>query len=204
MVRSITLARALLVLGLLASSLALPGAASAANRKHHLSLNLGYQKYLSDDLKPIVDLGGGPTQLDFTNAGVGTLAYRFSLRPNLDLALDLRGAASKDNVGGVDVTLTSSYFGPGIRLVGAEEGVRPFVQANLYLVDESIEFKYQNVKVTGSDNGVGFGVTAGADIRASDLISIPIQAEFVYAKPADDVTGIGATVGITFNFGELH
>jgi hypothetical protein len=204
MVRSITLARALLVLGLLASSLALPGAASAANRKHHLSLNLGYQKYLSDDLKPIVDLGGGPTQLDFTNAGVGTLAYRFSLRTNLDLALDLRGAASKDNVGGVDVTLTSSYFGPGIRLVGAEEGVRPFVQANLYLVDESIEFKYQNVKVTGSDNGVGFGVTAGADIRASDLISIPIQAEFVYAKPADDVTGIGATVGITFNFGELH
>lgn len=44
---------------------------------------------------------------------------------------------------------------------------------------------------------------AGADIRASNLISIPIQGEFVYAKPADDVTGVGVSVGITFNFGGL-
>jgi hypothetical protein len=47
-------------------------------------------------------------------------------------------------------------------------------------------------------------VFAGAEIRASNLISIPIQGEFVYAKPADDVTGVGASVGITFNFGELR
>jgi len=183
--------------------LALPGAASAENRKHHISLNFGYQKFLSDDLKPIVDLGGGPTQLDFTNAGVATLAYRFSLRPNLDLTLDARAAASMDEVGGIDVTLSNSYFGPGIRLVGQGEGARPFVQASFFLVSEEIEFEYQDVTVTADESGVGFGVFAGVDIRASNLISIPIQGEFVYAKPEDDVTGIGASVGITFNFGQL-
>lgn len=183
--------------------LALPGAASAENRKHHISLNLGYQKFLSDDLKPIVDLGGGPTQLDFTNAGVATLAYRFSLRPNLDLTLDVRAAASMDEVGGIDVTLSNSYFGPGIRLVGQGEGARPFVQASFFLVSEEIEFEYQDVTVSADESGIGFGVFAGVDIRASNLISIPIQGEFVYAKPEDDVTGIGATVGITFNFGQL-
>lgn len=183
--------------------LALPGAASAENRKHHISLNFGYQKFLSDDLKPTVDLGGGPTQLDFTNAGVATLAYRFSLRPNLDLTLDARAAASMDEVGGIDVTLSNSYFGPGIRLVGQGEGARPFVQASFFLVSEEVEFEYQDVTVSADDSGIGFGVFAGVDIRASNLISIPIQGEFVYAKPEDDVSGIGATIGITFNFGQL-
>ena len=183
--------------------LALPGAASAENRKHHISLNFGYQKFLSDDLKPTVDLGGGPTQLDFTNAGVATLAYRFSLRPNLDLTLDARAAASMDEVGGIDVTLSNSYFGPGIRLVGQGEGARPFVQASFFLVSEEVEFEYQDVTVSADDSGIGFGVFAGVDIRASNLISIPIQGEFVYAKPEDDVRGIGATIGITFNFGQL-
>jgi len=199
MSRSLSLHLALAV----AFVLALPGAASAENRKHHISLNFGYQKFLSDDLKPIVDLGGGPTQLDFTNAGVATLAYRFSLRPNLDLTLDARAAASMDEVGGIDVTLSNSYFGPGIRLVGQGEGARPFVQASFFLVSEEIEFEYQDVTVTADESGVGFGVFAGVDIRASNLISIPIQGEFVYAKPEDDVTGIGASVGITFNFGQL-
>lgn len=184
--------------------LALPGAASAESRKHHISLNGGWQKFLSDDLEPIVDLGGGPTQLDFTNAGVGALNYRFSLREHLDLTLDTRAAVSRDEVGGVDVTFTSSYFGPGIRLVGRGGGARPFVQASFLLVSEEVEFEYQNVTVTTDDSGVGFGIFAGVDIRASDLISIPIAAEFVYAEPADDVTGIGGTIGITFNFGAMR
>lgn len=193
------------VFALMLLAVALPGSASAENRKHHIGLTFGYQKFLSDDLKPVVDIGGsGPTQLDFTNAGVASLAYRFSLSPSLDLTLDMRAAASLDEVGGIDVTLTNSYFGPGIRLVGQNEGVRPFVQASFFFVDEELEFEYSNLRITASESGVGFGVFAGADIRASNLISIPIQGEFVYAKPEDDVTGIGASVGVTFNFGELR
>lgn len=127
--------------------------ASAANHRHHISLMIGYQKYLNDDLKPVVDLGGGPTQLDFTDAGVATLAYRLSIRPNLDLTVDARGVASRDEVGGVDVTLANSYFGPGLRLVGPNEGVRPFVQASFFIVSEELEFEYENVRVTASESG---------------------------------------------------
>ena len=77
------------------------------------------------------------------------------------------------------------------------------MQASFFLVSEEVEFEYQDVTVSADDSGIGFGVFAGVDIRASNLISIPIQGEFVYAKPEDDVSGIGATIGITFNFGQL-
>lgn len=204
MLGSATITRSLLATAVIASVLAAPQTASAANRKHHITLAIGYQKMLSDDMKPAVDTGGGPVQLDFTDAGSAALSYRFSLRPNLDLTLDARGVASRDEVQDADVTLSTSYFGPGIRLVGPNEGLRPFVQANFFFVNEELEFEYQNLTVSASESGVGFGVSAGADIRASNLISIPIQAEYVNAKPEDDVSGIGASVGITFNFGELR
>jgi hypothetical protein len=107
-------------------------------------------------------------------------------------------------VGGVDITLSTSYFGPGIRLISASEGTRPYAQANFYLVSEDLELEYSGVTISGSESGVGFGLAAGVDIRASNLISIPLEAHYLYAKPADDVSGIGLSVGLTFNFGMMR
>jgi outer membrane protein with beta-barrel domain len=208
MSRSVRIARALSAVAAgLALGLVLARPAQAENRKHHLSLTFGYFKYLSDDLKPSVDIdpGAGTTMVgaDFTNGGSGALAYRLSLKPNLDLTLDAFGIVSQDDLGGVDITLSTSYFGPGIRLISPSEGMRPYVQANFYFVSEDLELEYSGITISGSESGVGFGISGGVDIRASNLISIPVEAHYLYSKPEDDVSGIGASVGLTFNFGMM-
>jgi hypothetical protein len=70
-------------------------------------------------------------------------------------------------------------------------------------VRDELKGESGNVTVTAHDNAAGFGICGGVDIRAGDLISIPIEANYMYGKPADDVSGIGINAGITFNFGEL-
>ena len=176
---------------------ALPGLARAENRKHHLGLALGYEKHLSDDLK---DESIG---LDYTDAGYGAIAYRLSVLPNMDITLDARGTTHSDNIGGVDLTMSTGFFGPGLRLISPNEGLRPYMQANFFFVSESVEAKLGNTRTTTDDNSAGFGISGGVDIHASDLLSIPIEVNYMYGKPADDVSGIGANIGLTFNFGQL-
>src|SRR5262245_27449951 len=64
----------------------------AANHRHHLGLALGYQRFLSDDLK---DEGREfATGFDFENAGFGSISYRFSILRNFDLTFDACGTLS--------------------------------------------------------------------------------------------------------------
>lgn len=172
--------------------------AHAANKKHHIGFAIGYEKLLSNDVKD------DATGIDFSDAGYGAFQYRFSVQRNLDLTFDVRGAQSTDSGGGVDFTLTNSYWGPGIRLISPKEGTRPYVQANFLFVREEAEAKSGGVTVTGHDTGAGFGISGGVDIRAGNLLSIPIEANYMYGKPADDISGVGVNVGLTFNFGELY
>lgn len=189
--------RSAVVSALAIVSLSLPATSHAENHKHHLGLGLGYAKHLSDDLK---DESIG---LDYTDAGYGDIAYRLSIAPNLDVSLDLRGTTHSDNISGVDLTLTTGFFGPGIRVISPNEGVRPYVQANLFLVSETIELEQSGVKISADESGVGFGISGGVDIRASNLLSIPIEATFMYGKPKDNISAIGINVGLTFNFGQM-
>lgn len=187
---------------------ALPEAAQAENKKHHLTLALGYQKYLSDDMKPSIDIDPGPAvdvrEFDFSNAGMGTFAYRLSIKPNLDFTVDSRAAISSQDVLGTDVTLTTTYFGPGLRCISSKEGIRPYIQANFLVVSEELEIDLgNNNSFNSSETGVGFGVSAGIDIRGGNLLSIPVEAYYVYGKPEDDVSAIGVNAGLTFNFGTL-
>ncbi len=181
-----------LPLALLASTSAL-----AVNNLHHLGFALGYQKLLSSDLKD--DVSG----IDFTNAGFGAVGYRYSVLPNLDFCVDARATRSSQTVSGVDLTLNNQFFGPGVRIISPNEGVRPFVQANLFLVREQIETEQDGLKLSASKTSAGFGMSGGVDIRASDLISVPIEGNFKYGKPADNVSGLGINVGLTFNFGKM-
>ena len=185
-----------LLLGL-CTLVALPGSARAENRKHHLGFALGYEKHLSDDLKQ-ESLG-----IDYTNAGYGAIAYRLSVLSNMDITLDARGTTHSDTIGGVDLTMSTGFFGPGIRLISPSEGLRPYMQANFFLVSESLEAEVGGVKTSTDENAAGFGISGGVDIRASNLLSIPIEVNYMYGKPADDISGIGANIGLTFNFGQL-
>ena len=182
---------------LIAAICLLAGSAQAANKQHHLTLALGYEKLLSDDMK---DESAG---IDFTDSGYGAFAYRLSIKPNLDLTVDFRGVTHSDNIAGFDLKLTNTYWGPGLRVVSPNEGMRPYVQANFLIVREQIETESGGVTLTAHDNGAGFGVCGGVDIRAGNLLSVPIEVNYMYGKPNDDISGVGINAGLTFNFGEL-
>jgi opacity protein-like surface antigen len=180
--------------------------ADAENRKHHLTLGLGYQKFMMDDELPSFDVDPGPgvdmRTFDFSGAGAGYFAYRLSLKETLDFTVDSRVAVS--TVEGSDITLATSYFGPGVRFISPSEGIRPYAQVNFLIVSEHIEQDLgNNTTLSNSETGVGFGVSAGIDIHAGNLITIPIEGFYVYGKPEDDVSGLGFLAGITFNFGTL-
>ena len=188
--------RAMILLGILVAAAAIaPGFAIADNR-HHITLGLGYSKLLSDDLK---DESVG---VDFTNAGNGVVSYRYSVNPMWDVCLDSRGTVSMDTQAGVDLTLLNSFFGPGVRW-SAPGTARFYAQASVFYASEDFEAEQGGVKISGSDGGAGFGLFGGVDLPISRLLSIPIELNYMYAKPADDVSGLGMTVGLTFNFGEM-
>lgn len=176
------------------------GPCGAANNRHHITLALGYQKLLSEDLTRKA-IG-----IDFTNAAFASVGYRLSLLPNVDVTVDSRSTISTHgDAYNVNETLTCSFFGPGIRLIAPNEGVRPYVQANVFLVTEEGKVEAgRYLFYGGTQTGAGFGVSAGVDIRAGRLLSVPIEANYMYGAPSDDVSSLGVNIGLTFNFGRLH
>jgi hypothetical protein len=171
-----------------------PRDARADLKRNHITIGVGYQGYFSDDLK----FGG----LDFSNSEIGTLAYRLTLSPKFDLTFDLLGTTSTDSDSGVDYTLNGGFFGPGVRYSAPGQSVRPYVQANLLLVGEDLNATSGNTTYnSNTETSAGFGLSAGVDIRASNLLSIPVQGQYLYGKPADDMSSLGFLVGLTFNFG---
>jgi hypothetical protein len=170
-----------------------PGAASAQTR-HHIWFGLGYSNLPSDDLKDET-IG-----VDFSNAANGVLAYRYTLNPQFDITVDSRGTVSTDKVQGVDLTLMGSFFGPGVRW---HPGSNLYVQANFFAVSEHVEAEQNGVKISGSDSGTGFGLSGGLDIPMTPLLSLPIELNYNYGKPGDDISGLGGTIGLAFNFGQM-
>jgi len=190
-------ARRSLAVSLCLGWLLLPAVSSSAETRHHIWFGLGYTKLLSNDVKD--DALG----IDFSNAANGVLAYRYTLNQAFDLTLDSRGTASTDKVGGVDLNLLNSFFGPGLRWHPATGGARLYAQANFFFISESVEAEQGGVKVSGSESGTGFGLSGGVDIPMTPLLSLPIEVNYNYGKPADDVSGFGATIGLSFNFGQM-
>jgi hypothetical protein len=175
---------------------ALATPALAQGKKHHIQIGLGYHKHLSDDLKD-------PLLGDYTDAGLGVLAYRFSLSPMVDLTFDSRATIHSEDFEGVDVSLHNYFVGPGVR-VGAPTGsVRPYGQANFLFVTEKLEIQEDNTTLSVTENGAGFGLFGGVDVRASNLLSVPIEVHYLFGEPEDDVSGVGISAGLTFNFGSL-
>src|SRR5207244_9094444 len=131
-----------------------------------VELGFGYNKYLSDDLK---DAASG---VDFTNSGAGIVAYRYSLRPTVDLTFDSRAAMSKQTVSSTDFRLTTSWFGPGVRVAASSEQIRPYAQASFLLVAEKISAEQSGTTVSHSENGAGFGLFGGVDFPVSRHLTL--------------------------------
>jgi len=178
--------------------LALPAGSASAETRHHITIGLGYTKLVSDDVKD------SATGVDFSDAANGVLAYRYSLNPTLDLTVDSRGTASSQSVLGVDLWLLNSFFGPGVRWNPAIGGGRLYVQGSFFLSNEEVELEQGGTTISSSESGTGFGVFGGVDIPLSSLLSMPLEVNYIYSKPADDVSGVGFTIGLAFNWGQMQ
>ena len=184
------------VLGLLVFSLVQPAHSQFA--RHHIGLGLGYFKALSSDLRQ--DALG----IDLTNGMLVDLNYRFSFNNVVDLAVDNRLWFSSQSIGEASLTLMTSFFGIGVRLNSPGKVLRSYIQPNLYMANEEVTGEYGGWElVSKSESTIGFGINGGVDITLSNLISIPVEACFLLAEPADNVSGFGFASGINFNFGRV-
>lgn len=168
--------------------------------RHHIGLGLGYFKAFSEELK-MEELG-----VDFTSGLLGAVNYRFSVNAMIDLAVDYRfwTASQQYEYGAVPVTLSSSFYGGGVRLNTQGKTIRPYIQGNIYVAQEQVSAEAEGFELTAErESGLGFGIICGIDIRASNLISIPVEINFLMASPADNVTGLGFGAGINLSFGSV-
>jgi hypothetical protein len=106
---------------------------------------------------------------------------------------------------GIDVEYEhdTSYFGPGVRWSSGEGSVRPYLQANVFFVTETARVDFGEFSSEVDEDGAGLGLMGGADIRLSRLLSLPLEASYLYGKPESDVSSLGMSVGLTFNFTPL-
>ena len=167
--------------------------------RNHITLGFGVARHVSDDFE---DTG-------HETGGVGQLSYRYSLNPGWDLCLDTRSTMTSDEVfdddlgGDIEFEHSASFFGPGARWSSGQGSVRPYLQANVFFVTETTRIEFGGLSSEVDDDGVGFGLMGGADIRLSRLLSLPLEASYLNGKPENDVSSLGMSVGLTFNFTPL-
>jgi len=188
---------------LLLAAASMPGLAEAASHeamRNHITLGLGVARHLSDDFE---DSG-------LETGALGQLSYRYSLNPSWDLCIDGRSMMTSDNVYDEDFAIDvdfqhdTSYFGPGVRWSSGTGSVRPYLQANVFFVTETARIDFGDLSSEADEDGAGFGLMGGADIRISRLLSLPVEASYLYGKPENDVSSLGMSVGLTFNFTPLR
>jgi hypothetical protein len=197
-----TVRRALALCGLaLLVAVASPVVAAADTNRHTVTFGLGYQSFMSDDFE----------NSGFESAGMGNLSYHYTVNPTFDVAFDSRMSFSGEDetvdFGGGPTTVNTNYstkwFGPGVRYNFGTATTRPYMQANLYYVSESLSMEMDGVSASDSESGVGFGFQGGMDIHLSRTMSMPVEMNFMTASPANDLTSVGAQAGLAFHFGGM-
>lgn len=170
--------------------------------RHHIALGvLGIFQASSNDFTiPEIGFDASDGQSIFIN-------YRYSFDCNLDFVVDSRGWVSEEDFFGATITTTVVGFGAGVRYTAGGLGGRvfPYIQASALSVGETVSGSAGVYTITAeSKQELGFAVNSGVEIRLGRLISIPIEAMYLFGKPADDVSGFGVTAGISFNWGRIE
>ncbi len=166
-------------------------------RRHHIGVQVGIFNP-STDVIELGNLGFGLERSD----GQTILRYRYSLNLRIDLVAEGRywtGRGPTATSG--EAKVAGGFVGPGIR-VHASKGAKgrrvvPYLQGNVYYVQEMLG----EPKVL-YEYGFGFGVSGGVDLEVTRLISIPIEATYLrnVGDDLDDLSGLGVSVGVNFNF----
>ena len=172
---------------------------SRSHKRYHIGILAGFYKASPDNLKFL--------DYDLTNAVLAMFNFRYSLTPVVDLAIENRAWISSDRgtIQGLEfnIDVTSSFFGIGIRVNGKDEQVKPFFQGSIYFVLADIDIGNDILDISsGNGIGIGIGLSGGLDIKASELISIPVEIIYI-GTDGDDIgnlSGFGLSVGVNFNF----
>ena len=165
-------------------------------RRHHVSAGLlGYFRAMSDDFRR---LGADASE------GQGYfLGYRHSFAGQFDLGLDLHGWSSEFRWQESDYMLRVDGIGTGIRyrFAGADSKLQPYIQANILSIGEhltTVRSNTEDTKVYRRD--YGFCLNGGLEIRLSKSVNVQLDLMLVYGRPAENITGIGITTGLGFDF----
>lgn len=210
----------------------LASTAFAQFTRHHVGTAAGYFRITDDQFENPF------TGLNLRNNGIGSLNYRYSISPSMDLVLEVRQTVGRDSFdvnffpgySGIQFIpvrgkLTHTLFGAGFRFNVPVSGFRPYIQGNLYFVRQKLEVERFNVVANDHHSTLGVGASAGLEIFVSGLISIPLGLDFIHAAymegarytlasdggvfgyipyVGNNISGIGLSAGINFNFGRSH
>ena len=177
---------------------ALAAAADFSPTRNHITLGFGMGRHVSDDFE---DSG-------LETGTMAQLGYRYTLNQNFDVCFDLRTTQTgdtqmvDDGFGTYEMHFEhdTSWYGPGARWMAASGKVRPYMQANVLYVTETVRAEVDGDGGSASESGIGFGFMGGIDIPLTSTLSIPIEANYMYGKPENDVSSLGMQAGLTFNF----
>ncbi len=198
MARSTHTVRRVAVAALAATCLlacARPAAAGDLTRLH-LTIAAGSTAQPSADLR-LQDLG-----LDFRNALNVSFESRCSIDERWDVVLsaqDDEAVAKPEGYEDAEMTLSSWFDGLGLRWYPTRSALRPFVQANVCYVRETIGLDQFGDWQAQGRSGAGVGLAAGVELLATWRFSIPLKVQALFAKPAENVSGVGFNVGLTYN-----
>ena len=170
---------------------------AAAERPDHATFVIGPATLLSNELK-VESL-----ELDLRDAFNGAWSLRHALDQKVDFTIDLDWMTANSTpirFDDADFVLATVLVGPGVRYYPTRSSLRPFVQANVFYVSESISLRQFGTWFSAQKRGAGFGLAGGIELLASRRFSVPIVVQYHYARPADDVSGISCMLGGSFNF----
>ena len=125
---------------------------------------------------------------------MAAVVYRWSLNPLVEFGVEVRTWHSYR-------TRESGGYGAGIRLNGSRRArggrLMPYLQGNIHHIQQD-----RVNRETPFEEGLGFSLAGGVDVRVTDLISLPLEAMYVGTRGdhIDDVSGIGLSIGLNFNF----
>lgn len=171
-------------------------------RTHHVGLQPGVFNNSAEGF----EFGGLDLEAG-RNTFYGAVSYRYSLNPSIDLALHAgHWIGQWTTPTSRTVELASGFIGPGVRINGWGRGdgrrVVPYLQANLYLVQEQLVLERAwSKRVTA--NGFGLGLMGGLSVMLGERIAIPIEAIYLATTGnagIDDLSGVGVSIGVDLSF----
>ncbi len=163
-------------------------------KRHHLTAGVvGAFRPLSNDFSRYGE--------NAQQAQCRSLNYRYSASRQVDLVMDGREWVSDFEQWNTRYTMRVRALGLGGRWYPGPTSatVRPYVQATICSITEQVETSYSIYYTKASARSFGLSASAGAEIRLSPAVSIPVELFALLGRPAENIGGIGITAGVSLH-----